>query len=76
MGPIVQVKVTGANVSAHQLRQLIPIYQERTIDRGLLLEGRQNLLNYFQSQGYFDASVDFVQSEPQPGHSWSIIRRR
>jgi len=69
MGPIVQVKVTGANVSAHQLRQLIPIYQERAIDRGLLLEGQQNLLNYFQSQGYFDALVDFVQSEPQPGHS-------
>ncbi|HLH45093.1 MAG TPA: POTRA domain-containing protein [Bryobacteraceae bacterium] len=69
MGPVIQVRVMGAKVSPHQLRELIPIYQERAIDRGLLLEGRQNLLNYFQSRGYFDASVDFVQSEPQPGHS-------
>ena len=69
MGSIVQVKVSGAKVSPHQIRELIPIYQERAVDRGLLIEGQQNLLNYFQSQGYFDASVDFVQREPQPGHS-------
>jgi outer membrane protein insertion porin family len=61
-GPIVEVTVTGAKVSKGRLRQLIPIYQERTVDRGLLVEGRRNLLEYFQSQGYFDAQVEFKET--------------
>lgn len=60
-GPIVRVKASGAKVSKGKLRQLIPIYQERSVDRSLLVEGQRNLLEYFQSQGYFDASVDFSQ---------------
>lgn len=62
-GPLVEVQTTGAKVSKGKLRQLIPIYQERAIDRGLLLEGRRNLLEYFQAAGYFDASVDFEQHD-------------
>ncbi len=54
-GPIVQVQIEGAKVSSGRLRQLIPIYQERTVDRSLLAEGQRNLLEYFQSQGYFDS---------------------
>jgi outer membrane protein assembly complex protein YaeT len=62
-GPLVEVQTTGAKVSKGRLRQLIPIYQERAVDRGLLLEGRRNLLEYFQAAGYFDASVDFEQHD-------------
>ncbi len=62
-GPLVEVQTTGAKVSKGKLRQLIPIYQERAVDRGLLLEGRRNLLEYFQAAGYFDASVDFEQHD-------------
>jgi outer membrane protein insertion porin family len=58
-GPIIEVRTIGAKVSAGRLRQLIPIYQERTVDRSLLVEGRRNLIEYLQSQGYFDAAVDF-----------------
>ena len=58
-GPLVEVQTTGANVSQGKLRQLIPIYQERAVDRGLLLEGTRNLVDYFQSQGYFDAASGF-----------------
>jgi outer membrane protein assembly complex protein YaeT len=56
-GPTVEVGVNGANVSQSHLRQLIPIYQERAVDRSLLLEGRTNLVQYLQSRGYFDAQV-------------------
>jgi len=66
-GPLIKVETSGAKVSRGRLRQLIPVYQERTVDRALLLEGTRNLVNYFQSQGYFDAAVDFSQSEPMPG---------
>lgn len=66
-GPILEVLTTGAHVSAGRLRQLIPVYQEHTVDRSLLVEGRRNLVEYFQSQGYFDAAVDFDESTPEPG---------
>jgi outer membrane protein insertion porin family len=66
-GPLIQVSTIGAKVSQGRLRQLIPIYQERAVDRGLLLEGSRNLVDYFQSQGYFDAAVDFREESPEPG---------
>jgi len=66
-GPILEVLTTGAHVSEGRLRQLIPVYQEHTVDRSLLVEGRRNLVEYFQSQGYFDAAVDFDESTPEPG---------
>ncbi len=66
-GPILEVHTTGAKVSTGKLRQLIPMYQERTVDRSLLIEGRRNLVEFFQSQGYFDAAVDFEESTPGPG---------
>ena len=52
-GPTLLVRTTGAKVSRGKLRQLVPVYQERTVDRSLLVEGRRNLVEYFQSQGYF-----------------------
>ncbi len=66
-GPLIRVSTIGAKVSQGRLRQLIPIYQERAVDRGLLLEGSRNLVDYFQSQGYFDAEVDFTEESPEPG---------
>ena len=69
-GPIIDVIVTGATVSKGRLRRLIPVYEERAVDRGLLLEGRANLLDYFQSQGYLDAQIgDPEQREPEAGRS-------
>lgn len=66
-GPILEVNTEGAHLSRGKLRQLIPVYQERTVDRSLLVEGRRNLVEYFQSQGYFDAEVDFDESTPEAG---------
>lgn len=58
-GPLVRVRAEGARVSRGKLKQLLPIYQERSVDRSLLVEGKRNLVEYFQSQGYFDVGVDF-----------------
>ena len=68
-GPVIEVRTTGAKVSATRLRQLIPIYQERTVDRSLLQEGRRNLTEYLESLGYFDAEADFMQSASGPERS-------
>ncbi len=68
-GPRVQLRARGEKVSRNQMKQLVPIFQERSVDRDLLVEGRRNLLEYFQSQGYFDAQVGFellpVQKDEQ-----------
>jgi outer membrane protein insertion porin family len=69
-GPIIVVSVPGAKISKGRLRQLVPIFQERAVDRGLLVEGQRNLLDYLQSKGYFDAQLDEPQqSEPTPGQT-------
>jgi outer membrane protein insertion porin family len=69
VGPIVIVTTTGARVTwvpflaGREMKKLIPIYSEGTIDRDLVQEGQQNLIDYFQKKGYFDARVtaDFRQ---------------
>jgi len=61
-GPQVEVQVTGAEISSGELRRLVPVYQEQTVDQDLLLEGARNLTEHFQSEGYFDATVSFDQS--------------
>ena len=66
-GPLVNVRTTGSRLSKGKLKQLLPIYQERSVDRALLVEGRRNLVEYFQSQGYFDVNVDFKFQRVNPG---------
>lgn len=68
-GPRIEVRTSGADVGKTRLRQLVPIYQERTVDRSLLLEGERNLTEYMQAEGYFDAAVRYIESEPEPGRS-------
>ena len=58
-GPEVEVHAVGAKVSQGKLRSLIPVFEEHTVDDSLLLEGERNLRDYFQSEGYFDAEVEF-----------------
>jgi outer membrane protein insertion porin family len=58
-GSKVLVQTEGAKVSKGKLRQLIPIYQEQSVDKDLLVEGQKNLTEYFQTQGYFETSVAF-----------------
>jgi outer membrane protein assembly complex protein YaeT len=66
-GPKVEITSTGAKMSKGTLKNLVPVYQERTVDKDLLVEGRRNLLDYFQAQGYFDAQVNFQLLPEQDG---------
>jgi hypothetical protein len=38
-----------------------PIFEEHAVDQDLLVEGANNLRDYLQSKGYFDAQVEFKQ---------------
>ena len=58
-GPEVVVHAVGAKVSQGKLRSLVPVFEEHSVDDSLLLEGERNLRDYFQSEGYFDAEVEF-----------------
>jgi outer membrane protein assembly complex protein YaeT len=58
-GPEVDVALTGAKLGAGRLRALLPVYAERAVDRDLLVEGQHNLIEYFRSEGYFEAEGSF-----------------
>lgn len=72
VGPVVTVRTTGARLtvlpflSGRQMKKLIPIYSEGTIDSDLVKEGQQNLIDYFQKKGYFDVQVT-TNLQQQPG---------
>jgi outer membrane protein assembly factor BamA len=59
-GPRVQVAVTGAKFSKGDLKRLIPIYQEGAVDADLLEEGKRNVRERLERDGYFDAQVNYT----------------
>src|SRR6266436_2499171 len=59
-GPRVKVTLTGAKFSEGELKKLVPIYQEGAIDADLLEEGKRNIRERLERQGYFDAEVDYT----------------
>ena len=66
-GPPVDVRVRGMKISNGRLRSILPIYEERTVDRDLLNEGTRDLATYLESQGYFDAKVTYSIAQPPNG---------
>jgi outer membrane protein assembly factor BamA len=56
--PRVSVKIEGAHVWSWTRRKLLPMYEQAGLDPELIQEGRQNLISYFQSKGFFDVKVD------------------
>jgi outer membrane protein insertion porin family len=72
-GPRAHVKIEGAHVWSWTQRKLIPMYQQAGLDPELLQEGRQNLISYFQSKGYFNVQVT---SELSPEQNEQTIRYR
>jgi len=57
-GAFVYIELTGGRIGRKQLRELVPIYEEGSIDADLIEEGRRNIEDYFQRQGYFDVAVN------------------
>lgn len=58
-GPRVHVSVEGAPLRAGLVKRYIPVFQENAVDDDLLNEGRRNLRDYFQTNGYFDVAVNW-----------------
>ena len=67
-GPTVAITTEGAKISKGELKKLVPVYQENSVDDDLLNEGRRNLRDYLQIKGYFDASVE-VERHPTPAEN-------
>jgi outer membrane protein insertion porin family len=64
-GPLVKISVEGFRLSQGTIKRSVPVYEEGALDDDLLNEGQRNLLNYLQSRGYFDATVDLHrESDP------------
>jgi outer membrane protein insertion porin family len=59
-GPQVQLAVTGAKFSKGELKRLVPVYQEGAVDVDLLEEGKRNLRERLERDGYFDAEVSYT----------------
>ncbi|HKQ86650.1 MAG TPA: POTRA domain-containing protein [Candidatus Acidoferrales bacterium] len=71
-GPRITIEVNGAHLSKSAKRRLLPIYAEGAVDEDLLQEGRRNIRDYFQRQGYFDADVE-VNSQQTNGKGEQTI---
>src|SRR5262252_5514542 len=63
VGPVVTIRAEGAKLSAipflasRQMKKLVPIYSEGSVDRELVEEGQRNLSDYFQKKGFYDVNV-------------------
>jgi outer membrane protein insertion porin family len=81
-GPIVRIRVTGAKLSSlpflrdREMKKLIPIFSEGTVDPDLVEEGKRNLVDFFQSKGYFDAKVttNFQNQPPNAELVYNVER--
>jgi outer membrane protein assembly complex protein YaeT len=58
-GPKIKFIKEGAKLSRTRLEKYVPVFEEQTVNRDLLVAGARNLRDYFQNQGYFDVRVDF-----------------
>jgi outer membrane protein assembly complex protein YaeT len=66
-GPRVTIEISGAHLSKGKQRKLLPVFAEGAVDEDLLQEGRRNIRDYLQSQGYFDADAQVSsQSTEKP----------
>ena len=62
-GPHVRVEVHGGRLSASRVRKLLPVYAEGAVDEDLLQEGRRNIRDFLQREGYFNADVQVSSRE-------------
>ncbi len=65
-GPKVKLEVKEAKVSKSDLHKYVPVFDEETVNRDLLVTGARNLRDYFENKGYFDVQVDFATTNPGP----------
>jgi outer membrane protein assembly complex protein YaeT len=84
-GPKVEVTAVEAKVSKRVLKRYVPVFAQKDVYDDLLVEGKRNLQDYFQSQGYYDVTVDYrvqpVQNDLEKieyviskGESYKLVR--
>src|SRR5581483_5007040 len=67
-GPQVNITTTGAKLSQSKLEEYVPVFDEGSVNRDLLVSGVSNLTDYFQTKGYFDVHVAFTTKTVDPDH--------
>jgi outer membrane protein insertion porin family len=84
-GPVVIIYTQGFHVSHSVMKREIPVYQENAVDDDLLNEGKRNLLNYLQTRGHYDSTIEIqkengqdllrivYQINPGPTHKLELI---
>ncbi|MCX6612932.1 MAG: hypothetical protein NTW74_19050, partial [Acidobacteria bacterium] len=66
-GPKVEVRAVGVKIGKTTLRKLVPIYEEQSVDKDLLIEGDRKVSAYLRGKGFFDAKVTYeVEQDGQP----------
>lgn len=65
-GPLVTITVSGVKLSKGKVRNLVPVYEEGSVDEDLLNEGNRRIRDYYQREGYFDAQVTHVRNTSNP----------
>jgi outer membrane protein assembly factor BamA len=68
-GPTVVINVDGASLSKGKIKNLVPVYEEGTVDDDLLHEGDRRIRDYFQRAGYFDVKASHTEQLKDPQHS-------
>ena len=72
-GVSVAIRTEGAKISLGKLRQLVPVFQEHSLDPDLLLEGQRNIQQYLVSDGYFRARVSYRTEPGRTGQERVVI---
>src|SRR5271155_2736322 len=84
-GPVVIIYTQGFHISRGVMKKEIPVYEENAVDDDLLNEGKKNLLDYLESRGRFDATVEIQKEttsdtlrviyriDPGPAHKFVLI---
>jgi outer membrane protein insertion porin family len=70
-GPKISILATGVKMAQKDLRRLVPVYEEQSVDRELRLEGAAKIAAFFRAKGFFDAKV--VQRIEQQGQETEDI---
>jgi outer membrane protein assembly complex protein YaeT len=58
-GPRIKINTVGYSLARRHLKRLVPVFEEHAVDNDLLTEGARNIRDYLQSNGFFEAQVEF-----------------
>ena len=56
-GQFTLVEARGYKISKKKLQELVPVFEEGTVDPDLVEEGRTAILRHMQQEGYFESTV-------------------